>query len=80
MLASFTVPHAALPARPGGNEAARKAQIAADLARMAAQADAFEAGNPGARVVRIANADHFIFRSNEAEVLREMNAFLAGLS
>jgi pimeloyl-ACP methyl ester carboxylesterase len=42
-------------------------------------ANAFEAGNPGARVVRLANARHGIFISNEADVLREMNAFLNGL-
>jgi len=40
---------------------------------------AFETGNPSAKVVRIPNADHFVFESNEAEVLREMDAFLATL-
>jgi non-heme chloroperoxidase len=44
------------------------------------QADAFAAGVPTARIVRIANADHYVFRSNEEQVLREMNAFLATLS
>jgi hypothetical protein len=29
--------------------------------------------------VRIANADHYIFLSNEADVLREINAFIATL-
>ena len=43
------------------------------------QADAFEKSVPTARVVRIPHAQHYVFRSNEAEVLREMNAFLAGL-
>jgi pimeloyl-ACP methyl ester carboxylesterase len=43
------------------------------------QADAFEAGLPSAHVVRLQNADHFVFNSNEAEVFREMNAFLAQL-
>ncbi|HMH64448.1 MAG TPA: alpha/beta hydrolase [Rhizomicrobium sp.] len=42
-------------------------------------ANAFEAGNPGARVVRIAHARHGIWKSNEADVLREMNAFLGRL-
>jgi len=41
------------------------------------QANAFEAGLPSARVVRLPNANHFVFRSNEADVPREMNAFLA---
>lgn len=43
------------------------------------QADAFEAGIPSAHVIRLQNADHFVFNSNEAEVFREMNAFLAKL-
>jgi len=51
-----------------------------DRANVSAQADAFQAGIPSAKVVRIPNADHFIFRSNEAEVIRDMNAFIAGLS
>ena len=51
-----------------------------DRANVSAQADAFQAGIPSAKVVRIPNADHFIFRSNEAEVIRDMNAFIAELS
>jgi non-heme chloroperoxidase len=43
------------------------------------QAAAFAAGVPSAHVVRLANADHYVFRSNEADVVREMNAFLAKL-
>jgi pimeloyl-ACP methyl ester carboxylesterase len=43
------------------------------------QADAFEAGTPSARVVRIVDAQHYVFLSNEAEVVREMNAFMDGL-
>jgi non-heme chloroperoxidase len=42
-------------------------------------AKAFEQGLPGARVLRIPNASHFVFRSHEADVLREMNAFISGL-
>jgi len=34
---------------------------------------------PTARVVRLPNADHFVFTSNEGDVLREMNAFLEGI-
>jgi hypothetical protein len=33
----------------------------------------------GARVVELWNANHFVFLSNEAEVLREMRAFVAEL-
>lgn len=30
-------------------------------------------------MVRLADADHYVFRSNEADVVREMNAFLSTL-
>lgn len=40
---------------------------------------AFEKGVPSARVVRVPNASHFVFLSNGTNVMREMNAFLAGL-
>ena len=46
---------------------------------MATQADVFQADNAKAKEVRIAHADHYIFRSNEAEVIREMNAFMSSL-
>jgi len=39
-------------------------------------ANAFEAGVPGSHVVRLANAEHDVFRTNEAEVMREMDAFM----
>jgi non-heme chloroperoxidase len=42
------------------------------------QAKAFEDGVPSARVIRLRGA-HFIFLSNESDVLREMRAFLTGL-
>jgi hypothetical protein len=53
--------------------------VADDRANVSAQADAFQAGIPSAQVIRIPNADHFIFRSNEAEVIHDMNAFIARL-
>jgi hypothetical protein len=43
------------------------------------QAKAFETGLPSARVVRLYDASHYVFRSNEADVLREMEAFIASL-
>jgi pimeloyl-ACP methyl ester carboxylesterase len=42
-------------------------------------ADGFEKGVASARVVRLPEADHYMFRSNEADVLREVNAFLSNL-
>jgi pimeloyl-ACP methyl ester carboxylesterase len=63
---------------PGANPT-EQSQTEIFKAYMARIADSFEKGVPTARVVRIPNAQHYIFRSNEAEVIREMNAFLAGL-
>lgn len=40
---------------------------------------AFQAGVPCAHVVRLANANHYVFLSNEADVLREINEFLADM-
>ncbi|MGH7619781.1 MAG: alpha/beta fold hydrolase [Gemmatimonadaceae bacterium] len=45
----------------------------------AQQAREFERGVPTARVVRIPNARHDVFRSNETQVLSEMRAFIATL-
>jgi pimeloyl-ACP methyl ester carboxylesterase len=44
-----------------------------------AQAAAFARANPSAHVVRLPNANHYVFRSNEADVLREIQAFVGGL-
>jgi pimeloyl-ACP methyl ester carboxylesterase len=38
--------------------------------------NAFAAGILSAKVIRLPNANHYVFRSNEAEVLRAMNDFL----
>jgi len=51
-----------------------------DVANMTALADTLEADYPDAHVVRLPNANHYVFFSNEADVLREMNAFIGGLS
>ena len=74
MLAIFAVPHSFGPNAPKDPNI-----IAERNARDLAQVEAFQAGNPGAKVVRLPNADHFVFYSNEADVLREMNAFISGL-
>jgi pimeloyl-ACP methyl ester carboxylesterase len=55
------------------------AAAAAADADQARQIDAFERGQPTARVVRIANAHHYIFLSNPSQVLAEMNKFLDSL-
>ena len=56
------------------------AAAAAADANQVRQIDAFERGQPSAYVVRIADANHYIFISNETQVLIEMDKFLATLS
>jgi non-heme chloroperoxidase len=76
-LAIYALPHSGGPAP--SDPAARSAAEARDLLTTSAQAKAFENGVHSARVVRLANANHYVFLSNEADVLREMNAFLSSL-
>ena len=67
ILAIYALPHAS------------SAPDAAAEQKGEAFAKAFERGVPTARVIRIPNADHFVFISHETDVLREMNAFIEGL-
>ncbi len=70
----------ALPHERGIADPAKRAEAdARDLAFQGAMAKAFEKGSPSAQVVWLPHADHYVFRSNETDVLREMNAFIAGL-
>jgi non-heme chloroperoxidase len=64
---------------PSGDPTRKAALLADDTARCNAWADAFSRGVPGSRVVRIPNADHYVYLSNERQVVAEMNGFLAGL-
>jgi non-heme chloroperoxidase len=43
------------------------------------QISAFRQHVPGARVVLLRNAMHYVYESNEADVVREMSAFIGGL-
>jgi len=61
------------------NDPAAKAFAAKAAAVAEKQAKAFEDGVPSARVVRLPHANHYVFISNEADVLREMRVFLASL-
>jgi len=74
-LAIYALPHDPGAAAP----AAMRAQVEANDVKAEAQAKAFETGVPTARVVRIARANHYVFLSHEADVLREMETFLASL-
>jgi pimeloyl-ACP methyl ester carboxylesterase len=78
VLAIYAVPHDR-GGPPNGDAAARAKADASDEERTGAQAKAFEAGVSSARVVRLPHASHFVFRSNEADVLRETNAFIGSL-
>ena len=77
VLAIFAVPHDLGPISK--DPAVRAAFEARDEASTGAQVKAFEQGVPSARVVRLPHASHYVFFSNEADVLREVNAFIGGL-
>jgi pimeloyl-ACP methyl ester carboxylesterase len=57
----------------------RTAIVAWRASLAAAQEKAFKAEAPSCRVVRIPDANHFIFISNEVEVLRDIDTFVASL-
>lgn len=67
------------PKVPADLPAPQRAQLLMQGALQAKQADAFAAGVPNARVVRLPGAVHRVWLSDEAEVVREMNAFMAKL-
>jgi hypothetical protein len=71
------------PRKPGrysfNTPAERAASVALDAARIDAVAKAFQKSIPTARVVQIPQSNHYVFLSNESDVLREMNAFLSSL-
>jgi pimeloyl-ACP methyl ester carboxylesterase len=70
----------ALPHDMGSDNPEAAAAQARDITDITGpRANAFEAGVPSARVVRLPHASHYVFRSNEADVLREINAFVRGL-
>jgi non-heme chloroperoxidase len=58
---------------------AAKAYSAAEVVLTTRQAKAIEDGVPTARVVRLRDADHYVYLSNESDVLREMKSFLSTL-
>jgi non-heme chloroperoxidase len=71
----------AFPADPGPfvDSATRAAVEATALETIGMEVNAFEKDLPSARVVRLAHANHYVFLSNEADVLREMHTFISGL-
>ncbi len=82
-LVIFAIPHAQAKwidesTDPKVRQAAR-AFSAAELALTTRQAKAFQDGVPTAHVVRLPGADHYVYLSNEADVLREMKSFVSAL-
>ncbi len=77
VLLIYAVPHSGYP--PLKDPAMRAAAEARDEANANAQAKAFQTAVPQAKVVKLPHANHYVFDSNEADVLREMDAFTAGL-
>jgi non-heme chloroperoxidase len=77
VLAIYALPHR-MPPQVAADTALARTWLAGQAA-LPAQAQAFERGVPTARVVRIPNADHYVFESNPVDVVREMRAFIAGL-
>jgi pimeloyl-ACP methyl ester carboxylesterase len=82
-LVIFAIPHAQAKWVDESTDAkvrqAAKAFSAAELALTTRQAKALEDGVPTAQVVRLRGADHYVYLSNEADVLREMKSFLSTL-
>jgi pimeloyl-ACP methyl ester carboxylesterase len=77
VLAIFASP----PEHPPGadSDPEMRAMMAEADSAVELQVTAFARGVPQAKVVRIPHANHFVFRSNEEEVLREMRAFIDSL-
>lgn len=57
----------------------RAAAVAWETTGINGAAIAFQTGVPSAHVIQIPQANHYVFLSNEGDVLREMRAFLKGL-
>ena len=77
VLAIFASPRAIPPGAE--NDPEMRPRIAQVDSATELQASAFARGVPQARVVRIPRADHYLFRSHEGEVLREIRAFISSL-
>ena len=56
-----------------------EARSAEEVVLVEKQPKAFENEVPGTHVVRLPGAHHYVFLSNEADVLREIHAFVASL-
>jgi non-heme chloroperoxidase len=69
----------AIPAPPAPRAAEGSTAASLPRERVLEIAQAFQSVNPSARVVRLENAQHDVFRSNEPDVIREMRSFIDAL-
>jgi pimeloyl-ACP methyl ester carboxylesterase len=83
VLAIFAVPHQLDAWMESSSDAGvrelAKTFSAGERVLVERQVKAFEQGVPSSRVVRLPGANHYVFLSNEADVLREMRAFITRL-
>ena len=82
ILAIFAIPHSDPPWLATAKDDVREKTQAFNQqfgALVEKQVKAFEEGLPDAHVIRIPNAHHYVFISNEADVLRDMRTFIAQL-
>ncbi|HTT05005.1 MAG TPA: alpha/beta hydrolase [Steroidobacteraceae bacterium] len=73
ILAIYADPHSGIPV-PKGSSAAQAA--AADKASVENEIAALKRYNPSAQVVRLPNAMHYLYVSNEAEVINRIHTFI----
>ena len=77
VLAIFADPHER--SGPPMDEKQKEAAAAHDADFTEAQAKAWERMVPTAKVIRIPNANHYVFKSNEADVLQDIEEWVDGL-
>jgi non-heme chloroperoxidase len=77
VLAIFADPHDV--GGPPMDEKQKAAAAAHDADFTEAQAKAWERMVPSAKVIRIPNANHYVFKSNEAEVLKDLEEWVDAL-
>jgi non-heme chloroperoxidase len=78
ILAIYALPHDLAsdhPNDPKGQAVDEKL----DFDKNSLQAEAFERAQPAAHVIRLPHASHWVFLTNEAEVIRDINGFISSL-
>jgi non-heme chloroperoxidase len=79
ILAIYAIPHALGPAFNKLTPKERSETEADEAATLGAIEKSFQSGIPSARVVVLPHAEHYIFLSNEQDVLRETESFIGSL-